>query len=625
MTAVEPLNANVLVRASNAPPNGDGQKPTKALLGHGNERGRREDLAVLVVDIAGYSMLMEGDEDDTAARLINLWSNLLEPGVNGHRGRIVNSTGDGFLASFRTARDAIRCTVMMQTRLLSIAAQFPPERRILFRMGLNFCGAIAEGPGLYGEGVNIAARMMSYAEAGDIVMTETFAAMVEDDLIGFQVCSMGDLPLKNISRPVRAISVRIASAGNLTVPKALGAVDPRPSVAVLPFRAQFSGEAQDFYADGLVEEITHALSGVKDLFVVSRGSALRFMENQHDLVAIGRELGVRYLLQGSIRRSGERVRVTTELIEAQSAHIIRSNRHDSTVDQLFELQAEIALAATNVIAPNIQEWELRRAMRKHPESLTAYDLVLQARQQLYRLDYASHSRARGLLQQAITLDPHYAPAYSFLAHWHIFHVGEGWSTDPAEDAAEAARVARAALDRDEYDALAMAVYGHVQSFLFHDYQAAMAHFDRAIEIGPNCAEAWSMSSFTCGYLDDGRSAVERARYGFRLSPLDRRTFYKEFSLAQAYYVNGEHEAAAAWARKARAQSPTAMYNDRVLVASLSALGQTDEAQEVAKGIMQRVPRLPPWHIPAAVPIQGGGAGRVDRKAAPGRPAGLTDP
>ncbi len=326
---------------------------------------------------------------------------------------------------------------------------------------------------------------------------------------------------------------------------------------------------------------------MKELFVISRGSTFRFSRDQFNLAAIGRELGVRYLLQGSIRCEDERIRVQTELSEAATGQIIRSNRHEGSIRDLFELQAQIAVSATTSIAPHIQEWELRRAMRKHPESLTAYDLVLQARQQLYRLDHESHSRARGLLQQAITLDPDYGPSYSCLAYWHIFRVGEWISVNPEADAVEAARVARAAIERDEHDALARAIYGHVQSFLFRDYNAALSHFERALDDGPNCAEAWSMSSVTYGYLGDGRAAVERAAHGLRLSPLDAHIFYKESTLAQAHYVDGQYEAAVAWARKAQAHNPAAMFNDRVLAASLSALGRINEAQQVAHGLLRR--------------------------------------
>jgi tetratricopeptide (TPR) repeat protein len=256
---------------------------------------------------------------------------------------------------------------------------------------------------------------------------------------------------------------------------------------------------------------------------------------------------------------------------------------------LFELQAKIAFDVTKAVAPHIQEIELRQAMRKHPENLTAYDLVLHAKQQLYRLNPEAHARARGLLQQAIILDPGYAPAYSHLAYWHIFRVGEMISTDPEADAVEAARVARAAIERDDADALAISIYGHVQSFLFRDYNAALAHFDRAIKISPNCPEAWSMSSITLGFLGDGAAAVERAEHGLRLSPLDAHLFYKESVVAQAHYVVGQYEAAVAWARQSQVHNPSAMFNDRLLIASLSALGRIEEAQRVTLGILERSP------------------------------------
>ncbi len=552
-------------------------------------RVHREMAAVLAVDVVGYTALMEADEADTHARLMRLRSELLDPTVASHGGRVVKNTGDGFLGSFRTANDAARCASILQTQMLDVASRFPRERRILLRMGMNFCDTIVEQTDIYGEGVNIAARLMTYAEPGDIVMPEAVSVLVREEMQAFTLVDMGELQLRNIRRKVRAVAVRIGSAGNFVAPRLGGSIDARPSIAVLPFRTLLPNGTGRLCADGVVEEITHALSTVKELFVISRGSTLSFSGDHVDLAATGRDLGVRYLLQGSVRRAGEQLTVQTELSEAATRQIIRSDRHTGTIDDLFELQAKIAVSATTSIAPHIQEWELRRAMRKHPESLNAYDYVLQARQQLYRLDHESHARARGLLQQAITLDPDYGPAYSCLAYWHIFRVGEWLTDNPEGDAVEAARAARAAIERDERDALARAIYGHVQSFLFRDYEASLSHFERALADGPNCAEAWSMSSVTYGYLGDGDAAVERAAHGLRLSPLDAHIFYKESTLAQAHYVAGHFDAAVAWARKAQANNPAAMFNDRVLAASLSALGRTIEARAVADGLLMRTP------------------------------------
>jgi tetratricopeptide (TPR) repeat protein len=256
------------------------------------------------------------------------------------------------------------------------------------------------------------------------------------------------------------------------------------------------------------------------------------------------------------------------------------------------------------IAPEIRERELRRAMRKPAENLTAYELVLRALDPLFRLDRESQARARGLLQQAIALDPGYAPAYSYTAYWHIFRVGEGWSADPAADGREAARMAQGAIERDSNDGLALAISGHVQSFLLHDFEAGNATLERAIAVAPNCALAWAMSSVTRGYLGDGPGAVERAETGLRLSPLDGHAFWYEGMLAQAHYVSADHEKAVAWARRAAVQNPGALFNLRVLAASLAALGRTALARRVAEDILARKPDFALAAYAAACPFRG---------------------
>jgi adenylate cyclase len=238
-----------------------------------------------------------------------------------------------------------------------------------------------------------------------------------------------------------------------------------------------------------------------------------------------------------------------------------------------------------MVAPNIHDREMRRSMRKPPESLSAYELVLRALDFLYRLQRDAHARARGLLQQAIAIDPDYAPAYAYIAYWHVFRVGEGWSADPVNDAQEAARMAEAAISRDPKDGMALAMLGHVQSFLLRNFERANAILDRAIAAAPNCALAWTMSSVSRGYIGEGATAVTRAETGLRLSPLDGHAFWFEGQLAQAHYINGDYAAAVAWAQRAAAQNPSAMFNLRVLAASLAALKRIPAAKRVAQDML----------------------------------------
>ncbi len=556
-----------------------------------NRKKERRFSAILAVDMVGYTRLMEIDEDGTHQRLMQIREDLLEPTTVLHNGRMIKHTGDGFIAAFDNTVEAVRCAVSLQEMLIKLGVNDPPSKRIVFRMGLHACETIVEKDDIYGEGVNVAARLQNYAEPGDIVISALVSEQLGADFDRIPRFDLGELHLKNITRPVHAIGLRIGSVALEASPCLCRSADDRPTVAVLPFRKIQPAAGELYFADGIVDEIIHTLAGLKELFVISRTSTLRYSGLDLDARTIGRELGVRYLLYGSVRRSGRYLRIDTELSDAETGRIIHSDQYDGELKDLFHLQTRIAIEVLRRVAPHIREWELLRVMRKHPESLTAYDLVLQALNLLNRLDYESHSRARGLLQQAIADDPSYALAYTYLAYWHIFRVGEGWSSNPDLDAVEAARVASVAMERDQNDPLALAIYGHVQSFLLRDYNTALNYLDRAIEVGPNCANAWTMSSATLGFIGEGAKAIERAEQGVRLSPFDAHIFWHEALLAQAYYIDGQYVAAVAWARKAASHKANAVFNLRTLAASLIALGREADARGVAQQLLRAQPKF----------------------------------
>jgi adenylate cyclase len=556
-----------------------------------NRKMERRFSAILAVDVVGYTRLMEVDEYGTHQRFMRLRERLLDPTIARYAGRLIKHTGDGFLASFDNTVEAVRCAVFLQETLVKAGANDSPSQRIAFRMGLHACDAIIEKDDVYGEGVNIAARLQNYAEPGDIVVSAMVFEQLGTDFDHIPRFDLGDIYLKNISQPVRATGLRIGSIARDASVCLSRAADDRPSIAVLPFRKIQPKARELYFADGIVEEIIHALASLEELFVISRTSTLRYSGSDLDAREIGRELGVRYLLYGSVRRSGRHLRICTELSDAESGRIIHSDEYDGELRDLFHLQARIATEVLKRIAPHFREWELRRVLRKHPESLTAHDFVLQALFQLVHLDYVSHSKARGLLQQAIGTDPGYGLAYTYLAYWHIFRIGEGWSSNPDMDAAEAARIASVAIECDPNDALALAIYGHVQSFLLKDYNTALNYLDRAVEVGPNCANAWTMSSATLGFIGEGGKAIERAEKGLRLSPFDAHIFWHEALLAQAYYIDGQYEAAVAWARKAASHKATAIFNLRTLAASLIALGRDVDAHGVAQQLLHVQPKF----------------------------------
>jgi len=540
--------------------------------------------AILAADAVGYSRLMEAAEYQTHVSFMRMRSDVFDPGVAKSCGQIVKNTGDGFLAIFEDVDDAVECALSLQAQVETLTSEQPRDLRIRFRMAVHQSEIIVENDDVYGDGVNIASRLQAYAEPGGVVISNP----TDRQFASVEAIDLGELHLRNLARPVRAFALSPPGAERQLIGDVRGG-EARPSIAVLPFRSLEPDNNDSYFADGIVDEIIHTLAALKDLFVVSRGSALAHGRGAVDIRAVGRDLGVRYVLAGSLRRSRGRLRIITELSDTATGAIIGSEQYDGMSSDLFQLQDQISAHVVNTIAPQVREQELKRALRTHPQSLTAYDLVLQALDLLYRMDLESFSRARSLLQQAISHDPQYAPAHTYAAYWYILRVGEIGSADPEQDAVAAARYAAQAIERNAYDALALAIYGHVQSYMFKNYGKARQYLDRAIAAGPNLAIAWTMSSATSGFVGDGAAAVAHAEQGVRLSPLDAHTFWHEGILAQAHYVNGDDEQALLWARRAVGRNDRIRFTTRTLIASLASLGRSAEAAEAARQLLALQP------------------------------------
>ena len=299
--------------------------------------------------------------------------------------------------------------------------------------------------------------------------------------------------------------------------------DGPPWIAILPFRVQTSDEQDEWFAEGIIDGIIHILSGIENISVIARGTSLSYLRRELDPWSIGSELGVRYLLTGSVRRAKNRLRIYTELVDAVSGKVLRSAHHDGIVAEVFDMQDEIARSVVSVIAPAVREYELNRAMRKPPQSLTAYDLLLQGVHLLYALQKSTHDRARELLHLAIAQDPDYGPAYSHVATWHAFRIAQGWSPKAADDAVEAVRYSATAIERDDHDAVALAIHGQMFSFTRREYDVARHFLDLALAAGPSCHLAWALSSTTAGWIGDGDRAIAHTLNGrssfLRLIPL----------------------------------------------------------------------------------------------------------
>jgi adenylate cyclase len=551
----------------------------------------RQFRAVLSADVVGYTRLMEAAELETHTRYRALRVDLGDPTIISHRGEIVKNTGDGFIAVFESPHDALQCAAQLQRGVMSQEAERPPERRISFRIGVHWEPVIFDLNDVYGGGVNIAVRLQGVAPAGGIVVSSALLGEAGD--IGeFKFDDLGALQLKNLSRPVHAYSLRLpgversAGLGNPGKPSGWAKL---PSIAVLPF-ANLASEPEDtYFAEGFVEDIIVTLSNIPELLVVSRGSTMAFRRKAVDPVKVSEKLGVRYFLNGSVRRAAGRLRITVELVDVATASMLWAENYDTAIHEIFGVQDEIALKIVGKIATYVRRAEVKRAMRKPPQNLNAFDYMLRALDLLHKFDFASFAQAKTLLEKAREEDDAYAAPYAFSAYWHNFNIAEGWSSDIDADAAEMIRLSNCAIERDASNALALAILGHGRSMFFRDYDNALDLFDRALAASPSNPWAWVFSSGTYGFIGDARSGITRAERAIRLSPLDDQAFFNFCLLGQNHYLNGTYEDAIRWSRKALNLNPRFGNAARVLAASLVSAGRTDEARQISLHHKQILP------------------------------------
>jgi adenylate cyclase len=580
-------------------------------------RIERRLAAVLGADIMGYSALMERNEEDTHNRVGAELEQFRDEIENSH-GRVFSFAGDGLMAEFPSSVEALKCALRVQSAAAKRNAELPADQQIVFRIGINSGEIVLQRRRTGGTAVNIASRLEAIAEPGGVCLSHAVFDQVRR-VVTVNCEPLGQHRLKNIRDPVALYGIsaltcgawagmpslpRLSRLGRPDADTAEATIEYRPSLAVLPFRTLQPDQSDAYFAEGMVDDIISALGGLKDLVVISRSSTQTYAGAPLDLRRVGYDLDVRYVVHGSVRRSGTMLRIAVELCEADAGEIIWAERFDGELADLFALQDRIAIRVATAVAPQLRELELSRALRKHPASMTAYDLTLQALDQLGRLDRASIERSRELLEQAIVIDPDYAPAYSRLASLHLRWVAQGWSSDEIADRKMAAAAARQAIERDRNDPVALAIYGHIQSYLLKDYQIASDYFDRAMAVGPSCAIAWGYSSLTRGYLGDYAEAVARAEKAVRLSPLGPDAFWFEHFLSQAYYLAGRCQEAAAWARMSDAHNSANTANHRCMVASLVAIGEVDEARRVADRMLQLVPEFRLSAFRARTPLRG---------------------
>jgi len=554
----------------------------------GAERVERRLAAILAADVAGYSRLMERDEVGTLARLRNLRRDLIDPKIAEHKGRIVKTTGDGILIEFPSVVEAVACAVAMQRGMAARNDATAEAECIQFRVGINSGDVIVEDGDIHGGGVNIAARLEGIAEPGGICIS----AIVYDQVQGRLECTfedIGERSLKNIVRPVRVYRIRPEGPRPSPPPRAgegtgaqVGAepalaLPDKPSIAVLPFQNMSADPEQEYFADGMVEEIITALSRIRWLFVIARNSTFTYKGQAIDIKRVGRELGVRYVLEGSVRKGGGRVRITAQLIEAETGAHLWADRFDGSLEDVFELQEQVATGVAGVIEPTLQAAESARSASRPTSDLSAYDAYLRA----YAMYSGSHQRqfrqALALLEEAIARDPQYGPALGFAALCCMQLASD--ASDPDRDAIRHKGIdfGRRALEVAENAPGVLADAAYALACFGEDIDAMIVLVDRALAFNPSYARGWHNSGFLRLWAGQTALAIEHASRALRLSPRAQARG-SSWLIGAALFFSRTFEEAVPRLRVAIEQMPVFPTPYRFLAACYAHMGLLDEAR-----------------------------------------------
>ena len=545
--------------------------------------------AVAFADVAGFSRLMERDDVGTMADWKSVRTDIIEPKIIEHRGRLIRVIGDGLFIEFHSAVDAVQWAVEVQSALR--LREHGDARELVMRIGINVEDVIVDDEDLHGDGVNIASRIQQLANPGDVVVTAAVREYVSNKL-GVRMVDMGERSLKNISRPIRVYRLdrdeTDATLGDATGHRAAAphlAWGNRPSIAVLPFRNVSGAADEDYFGEGITEDIIAALSRSRSMFVIARSSTLLYRNRVADARAIASELGVKYILEGTVRRQAERLRISVELVDAIQNNRVWGERYDGVVGNLFEFQDRIAASIVSTIEPRLVEVEASRARQKPTESLDAYDCLLRALSLFYTFDKTEFAQAGAYLDRAIALDSTYAQAYAYKAWWNVLLMAEGLLPEAQTTRSVAEVAARRAMALDDQDAFVVAVAGHVESIIHKQPEVALELFNRALVLNENSAFAWGMSAASYAYLGEAELALERLRSAWRLSPFDPMNFVFLTVAGIAEFVAGRYDPAIAWLRKARRANPRFVAALRTLVASLALAGRADDAKATASELL----------------------------------------
>ena len=553
-------------------------------------RTTRRLAAILAADVAGYSRLMGADEEGTLAALKGHRRELIDPLIAQHQGRVVKTTGDGLLIEFASIVDAVRCAVVMQQGMEDRNANVNESQRIRFRVGINVGDVIVEDDDIFGDGVNVAARLEALAQPGEICVSATVREHVGEKLpIGF--VDLGEHSVKNIARPVHVhrIETRVEpkNAVQGEPAHAMLALPDRPSIAVLPFTNMGGDVEQDYFADGIVEDIITGLARIKWLFVIARNSSFAYKGRSVDVKQAGRELGVRYILEGSVRKASSRVRVSGQLVEADTGRHVWADRYDRTLDDVFALQDELTMSVVAAVEPSVRQAEIERVKRKRPDSFDAYDLVLRAIPDVYPAMPEGAAKALPLLERALSMQPDYALAHGFASWAHEIVFARGGGRE--ENRLGTIRHAHAAIAHGRDDAVALSLGGFGLGMVAHDRQAARQAFEAALALSPSCALTYMFGGVVMVLAGNPDRGIEWGERALRLSPFDPMSYVPWFSITLGHFQRGEYEAAAEAAQKVFQANPYWSSAHLLLAATHAKLGRHDAAKSAAARVLELEP------------------------------------
>jgi len=555
-------------------------------------RPQRRLAAIMCADVAGYSRLMSEDEAGTLECLKAVRSKIFAPTIRAHQGRIVKLMGDGALAEFVSVVDAVICSIAIQNALVRHRADDPQARRVRLRIGVNLGDIIIEGRDIYGDGVNLAARVQELAPAGGVALSSTAHEHARGK-VGVSFVDMGEQRVKNIPDPVRIWQWSPEQGGQDVTPPIKPEAPPlpdKPSIAVLPFDNMSGDAEQEYLADGVVESITAALSRIRSFFVIARNSAFAYKGRAVNVREIGRELGVAYVLEGSVQRAGNRVRITAQLIETVGGAHLWADKYDGSLDDIFDLQDTITERVAGALQPSIRLAEVERARRKPPQDMGAYDYTMRAIRHVWMLEKDEGSRALELLEKALEIDPEYPLALALTAWCWAQRSVYNWVDDVDLAKGTALSHAERAANLSSDDPLILAILGAVHTFA-RNYGAARVLLERAIQLDPNAAWALSRLGWLETYADHPDVAKEHFEHAMRLSPLDPMNFNNLVGLGSTYQVAGDDNAAADLFLRALQERPNAHWIHRNLCAALHGAGRTAEAEASRDMLLRAYPRM----------------------------------